>query len=220
MGKLFGCSMDYLLLEDCTDPLGKTAQPEKSNLIDEAKSFVRKQCRERKSRKMLFGMPLYHIAGNARGFFAVGVHAKGVIAIGVKARGILSLGVLSMGILSYGLLSLGLVSVGVFSLGLLSAGSISAGLISGGAISFGIVSFGAIAIGEFAVGALAIGKYIAVGDHARAMIALGDSYALGSVYQSVGRMASADLSQVKELLDANVPGYFGWAKELIKLFLG
>lgn len=221
MGRLFGCSMDYLLRDECTEPSGKAAaEPEKTSLVDEAKSFVKKQFRERKSEKLVFGMPLYHVARNAGGFFAVGVNAKGVIAIGMKARGILSLGVLSLGIFSYGLLSLGIASIGVFSLGLLSAGSISAGLISAGAISFGIVSFGAIAVGDFAVGALAIGRYIAVGDHARAMIAVGDTNAIGSVYQSVGGLSTADIPRVKELLDANVPGYLNWAKELIRLFLG
>ena len=62
-------------------------------------------------------------------------------------------------------------------LGLLSAGCFSIGVFATGAISLGIISLGAIAIGDFSVGALSIGKYFALGDNARAMIALGDTEA-------------------------------------------
>ena len=57
MGKLFECSMDYLLNEDITEKKG--LQPtEKESIWDKFK----KQLHERKSEKMIFGMPLYHIA--------------------------------------------------------------------------------------------------------------------------------------------------------------
>ena len=124
---------------------------------------------------------------------------------------------------------LGLFSLGLFALGILSAGCFSIGVFATGAISLGIISIGAIAIGDFSVGALSIGKYFALGDNARAMIAIGDSQAVGSVFQKSSEMISqnitvrtlteADITTVKNLLDTTVPSYLSWAKEIIKLFL-
>lgn len=216
MGKLFQCSMDYLLDEACTDISGKNTTKVVS-VLDSIHTTLKKQCRERKSEKVICGMPLYHIGRDARGFFAVGMKAKGVFAIGLRAQGIVSLGLLSFGIISIGLLSIGIIALGTLALGLLSVGSIALGLFAAGAISIGIVSFGALSIGAFSAGAMAIGKYIAIGDSARAMIAIGDTKAVGSVYMTLG---VPDISKVKELLDAEVPSYLWWAKEIFKLYIG
>lgn len=218
IAKLFDCSVDYLLKHDCTDKNGLKTEKEPS-AWEKFGQAVKAQIRERKSEKTVFGMPLYHIAKNARGFFAVGLNARGVFAVGVKSKGVVSLGLLSLGVLSIGLLSLGLLAFGIFSLGLLSVGSVALGMLSAGAISIGVVSFGALSIGQFSVGALAIGKYIAVGDHARAMIAVGFSGATGSVYQYVGSLQTADMGQVIELLEETAPKYLGWAKGIMKFFL-
>ncbi len=211
ISELFDCSLDYLLKDKVeTD---NRVQP------DDTVVLFRTRSRERKSEKTLFGMPLWHIGKNARGFIAIGINARGVIAIGVKARGIVSLGILSRGLISMGTLSLGLLSMGLFALGILAAGCFSFGAFATGAISFGIISIGAIAIGDFSVGALAIGKYFALGDHAQAMIALGDTEAAGNVFQKVGELTAGDRSAVKELLNTAVPSYFSWAKDIIKSFL-
>lgn len=214
MGKMFDCTMDYLLNEDITEKQS-TAQNEIQNLWYKFK----KQFHERKSETTVFGMPLYHIGRNAHGFFAVGFKAHGVISIGLMSRGIFSLGLLSIGIISIGLLSLGLISVGTFSLGLLAVGSIALGLFAAGAISVGIISFGALSVGCFSTGALAIGKYIAVGDHSYALIAIGKSVAQGDVYSHLGSPVTADISLIINWLDNNVPSLFGWAKELFKLYI-
>ena len=211
ISELFHCSLDYLLKE--------TEDAYNRNQYNEGSPFFGKRLRERKSEKTVWGMPLWHVGRNARGFVAVGFNAHGVIAAGFKAKGVVSLGLLSMGILSLGLLSLGLLSIGLFALGILSAGSISLGIFSAGSISFGIISLGAIAIGDFSVGALAVGKYFALGDNARAMIALGDSEAAGNVFQKVGELSTQDITSVKQALDTMVPPYLSWAKEIIKLFL-
>lgn len=217
LGKLFECSMDYLLNDEITEK--KSVSPEKAEtVLDKIRADIAARWREYKSEKTVFGMPLYHIGRDARGFFAVGLKARGVFAVGLRARGVVSLGLLSVGILSIGLLSLGLITLGMLSLGILSVGTIALGLFAAGAISIGIVSFGALAVGGFSAGALAIGEYIAVGDHARAMIAVGDSKAVGSAYQHLG-MLPADIPYMLEWLDANVPGYLSWAKEIFKLYL-
>ena len=214
LGKLFDCSMDYLLKEDVTEKQS-TVTKETEKIWDKFK----KQFHERKSEKMVCGMPLYHIGWNAHGFFAVGFKAKGVFSIGLMSRGIFSLGVLSLGIISIGLLSLGLIAAGTFSLGLFAVGSIALGLFAAGAISVGIVSFGALSVGCFSSGALAIGKYVAVGDHAHAMIAIGESVAEGSVYQHIGTLSSADMPLIVDWLDANIPLWLGWAKEMFKFYM-
>ena len=106
--------------------------------------------------------------------------------------------------LSLGMFSLGLLSIGLFALGILSAGC-------------------------FSVGALSIGKYFALGDNARGMIAIGDTQAVGRVFQksseliaqntAVSTLTEADITTVKNILDTIVPSYLSWAKEIIELFL-
>ncbi len=219
MGKLFDCSMDYLLNDEITDKTGVQTK-EAVSVVEQIRNAFKKQCRERKSEKMLCGMPLYHFGRDARGFFAIGVKAKGVFAIGFRATGVVSLGLLSIGILSIGLLSLGLIALGTLALGVVVAGSIALGLLAAGAISIGIVSFGALSVGQFSAGALALGNYVAVGDNARAMIAIGDTEAVGSVYQHLGDLATADKAFVRSWLDANVPAWLSWAKAIFKLFIG
>ena len=214
MGKIFECSMDYLLNDDITEKQG-TQPTEKESFWD----MVKKQFHERKSEKMIFGMPLYHIGKNAYGFFAVGLKARGVFSIGLMSKGIFSLGLLSLGVISLGILSLGLISIGVLSLGLLAVGSIALGLFAAGAVSVGLVSFGALSVGCFSTGALAVGKYAAVGDHAYGMIAIGKTVSEGSVYSHIGDLTTADIPSVIEWLDANVPSWLGWAKGIFKLFI-
>lgn len=215
MGDLFHCSMDYLLKEECTDPSGQTAQ-RRSLSFGEIREAL---CRERKSERTVWGMPLYHVGRNAHGFFAVGLRARGVISVGLFARGIVSAGLLSIGLLSFGVLSLGLISLGALSVALLAVGSVAVGMFAVGAISLGVVSVGSLAIGEFSLGALAIGKYLAVGDHARAMIAVGTREAVGDVYQHVGALRSADVFKIRSLLDANVPPYLSWAKAIARIVI-
>lgn len=211
MSELFNCSLDYLLKDtEETDNMRQTGE--------QSPSFKR-HLRERKSEKTVWGMPLWHIGRDARGFIAVGLHARGVIAVGLKAKGIVSLGMMSTGVLSLGMFSLGLLSLGLFALGILSGGCFSIGVCAAGAISLGIISFGAIAVGDFSVGALAVGKYFALGDNARAMIALGGTEAEGNIFQKIGELSTQDIAAVKQSLDTLVPAYLSWAKEISKLFL-
>ena len=213
ISELFHCSLDYLLKDEMdTDGIYNSR---KGMFIYRYGTTLP----ERKSKKMVWGMPLWHIGKNARGFIAVGLNAKGVIAFGLMARGVVSLGLLSMGVLSFGLLSLGAISLGMLALGILSAGSICAGIFTAGAISLGIVSLGAMAVGDFSVGALAIGKYFAMGDSAQAMIAIGDTEATGSIFQKTGDLTKEDVVAVKRALDMVVPSYLSWAKGIVGHFL-
>ena len=197
LGELYGCSMDYLLKD------GETAFVPKSTVF----SF------ERVSKKRIRGLPHWHIN------IGFGRTAKGIIALGLTAKGIISLGLFSFGIISFGIFALGLLAFGSVAAGILSFGAISCGIIALGAVSIGVVSIGALSVGLFSVGASANGKFFAMGDYAAAQIALGDTKAVGSVYQKLGSLTAQDIADVKGLLDANVPSYLSWAKELIKIFI-
>lgn len=206
LGELYKCSMDYLLKDEDSEPTS----------IPKSKTFTLNFANpnfERVSKKNFHGLPLWHIN------IGYGRTAKGIIAVGLSAKGVISIGLLSLGIISFGVLSVGILALGVLAIGLLSAGAISTGVIAFGAISIGIVSIGALSVGYFSVGASATGKYFAMGDHARALIALGNTKANGSLYQKLGEYTVQDISDVKELLDVNVPPYFSWAKEFIELFI-
>lgn len=211
ISELFDCSLDYLMKD--------SIESDTTTQINSESGIFKKGIRERKSEKMLWGMPLWHIGRNARGVVALGLNADGIIAVGLKARGIVSLGLLSVGLISFGLLSVGLISAGMLAIGILSAGSFSIGVLTTGAICAGIISIGAVSVGKFSVGALAIGEYFAIGDRAQAMIAIGDTKAMGSIFQKVGTLSAVEIANVKGLLDTIVPTYFSWAKEFIKLFL-
>ena len=214
ISELFDCSLDYLLKDAMeSDPKVREPRP------DDAVFVPRKVFHEKKSEKTVRGVPLWHIGKRAKGVLAIGLNARGIIAIGLKAQGVVALGLFSLGFISFGWLSLGLLSFGLFALGILSAGCFAVGILTAGAICLGVLSFGAIAVGDFSIGALAIGKYAAIGDQASAMIALGDTHASGSVYQQIGDLTAQEISSVKRLLDANVPSYLAWAKEMFKLFL-
>lgn len=199
LGELYGCSMDYLLKDEADG----------SAFAPKPRAFVF----EKKSKKSFHGLPLWHVN------IGLGRTAKGIIAVGLSARGVVSVGLLSLGIFSFGVFALGFLALGSFAVGLLSVGAISCGIIALGAISIGVVSIGALSFGFFSIGASANGKFFAMGDHASAMIALGDTKAAGSVFQKLGRLTAQEVADVKELLDVNVPSYLYWAKELIKLFI-
>ena len=129
---------------------------------------------EYKSKRTLFGLPLVHINGKWGGT------AKGVVAVGFKPCGVVSVGFLSMGVLSAGCLSLGAVSLGALALGVLALGAVSVGLLLAlGAVAAGFVAYGAAAFGGFAAGAFACAKYVAVGDHACALIPIAKTFAWG-----------------------------------------
>ncbi|MGN0692324.1 MAG: helix-turn-helix domain-containing protein [Oscillospiraceae bacterium] len=208
MCRLFGCTTDYLLL-DGEDTLSD--EKSESEPREDIQGGIRFSVylRERKSNRTLWGMPLWHIGRNA----------KGIIAVGLRARGIISVGLVSVGVLSFGMLSLGILSFGLLAVGLLSAGCFSVGAFAAGAISFGIISLGAVAVGDFSIGALALGKYVAVGDNARAMIALGDSEAAGSIFQKTGELSEQEISTVKALIDEAVPSYLSPFRDIIKMLL-
>ena len=213
IGELYHCSLDYLLKDDIED---EHANVNITNEVDNKRGSFTLNLKsfyfERKSTKTIHGIPLWHIN------IGLGRTAKGIIAIGFCARGVISIGYFSLGLLSFGLLSLGLISLGVFALGLIAAGTISAGVIALGAICCGVLAIGAVAIGEFSIGALAVGNYFAMGDHAYALIAIGKTKAVGTLFQA-NKVTAANRDEIVSLLRANVPKIFSWLITFIKPLL-
>ena len=204
LGELYGCSMDYLLMDDLSEVHSTAATPHKFNL----KSLYF----ERKSTTTIRGVPLWHIN------IGLGRTANGIIAIGLVSKGIISVGVVSLGIVSLGVFAIGLLALGTLALGLLSLGAITVGVIALGAISVGCLSIGALAIGQFSVGALSVGQYLAIGDNAQAAIAIGKTEAIGTLFEA-NAITPENRQTVINLLDTNVPTVFKWLAELAKLFI-
>lgn len=212
MSDLFNCSLDYLLKD--AEETDYKSQPDKDTV------FPRKRIRERKSEKIVLGMPLWHIGRNARGFVAVGLNARGIIAVGLaSSRNRIPWNVIHRCVIAWNDVSWLAFTWSVCYWWIIRRLHFDRSICDPGAISLGIISIGAIAKGNFSVGALAIGKYFALGDNAQAMIAIGDTEATGTVFQKIGELSSQDTMAVNHSLDTVVPAYFSWAKEIIKLFL-
>ncbi|NFN87084.1 helix-turn-helix transcriptional regulator [Clostridium sporogenes] len=165
---------------------------------------------EYKSKKTLFGLPLVHI-NIGRGF----KKAKGIISIGNISYGMISLGFISFGILSCGLMSIGLITLAILSIGLLLAvGVMSAGIFSIGAISIGIFSLGAVSIGKYAFGAVAIASDIAIGDYAKANIAIGNKV------KGINTISlDTSVVDIKNLIKQEYPNLSKWIMDIINFFI-
>jgi transcriptional regulator with XRE-family HTH domain len=200
---LYDVTMDSLLRQECCEkPSAQTGRKHLSGLHYEFKS-----------KKRIFGMPLVHV-NIGLGFYV----AKGFISIGMISMGIVSISLISLGVLALGVVGIGAAALGAFALGLLLAvGAIALGTVAIGAIAVGFFTIGAVSIGYFSFGALSIAKYLAVGDNARAMIAIGRTKAAGTyTFQNTN-----DLETIFKLIDTEVPHFWSlfisWAKHLLQL---
>lgn len=210
ISEIFSCTLDDLVRDKAAEPTAaKEEEPKQEPLI-------RRIFRERKSKKTVHGIPLWHFGLHARGIIAIGPEACGVLAIGFLARGVFPLGLAALGLFPFGVLSAGLTAYGCFALGIIAMGAVCAGIISGGAISLGVLSFGAIAVGDFSAGALAIGKYAAVGDHARAMVAIGQSEANGELLSFIGELSPQQNQMIHACLQEQVPALLRWAQRIFQ----
>lgn len=204
LGRLYHCSMDYLLMDEVQEPAKETVTVHKIDF-----SAI---CYERVSKRKIGSLPLWHIN------IGYGRVAKGVFAMGLAARGIFSMGLVSLGVVSFGILSVGLLALGCLTLGLLSVGAISVGVVALGAIAVGIFALGAMAIGLFSVGALAIGGYAAYGDAASAAVAIGRTEVYGTLFQSTG-LDGEEYQMVMQHLNEQVPWYLSAFKKLFLMLL-
>ena len=205
LGDLYGCSMDYLLKDDVTEPHGTSLAPERTRYLPRNWSF------EWKSQRTLWGLPLVHVN------FGFGRTAKGIVAIGLVAKGLCSLGIFSMGIASLGVFSLGLLALGACSIGGLAAGALALGILAFGGVCMGVIAAGGVAVGLFAAGGVAVGKYLAVGDYAFGDIAMGISH-MSARRIGVAPFDGEDLEEASQYLNRIVPWWLSWAKRLVQMF--
>jgi hypothetical protein len=114
-----------------------------------------------RSRIVLFGLPLVHIAlgphedeayGKARGIIAIGDSARGWLAIGGCAFGIIAVGGLAVGVFAIGGLAVGLLALGGGAIGGAVMGGGAAGAVASGGGAIGYVATGGGAAGYYARG--------------------------------------------------------------------
>lgn len=167
---------------------------------------------ERVSRHKLGSLPLWHIN------VGPGRTARGVVALGLRARGVVAVGLLAQGVIAAGVFPLGGIALGAIALGLVALGAVAVGVVALGAIALGALAIGALAVGDFAVGALALGRYAALGDHARADVAIGFTRAAGGAFEAVGALSAAAREEALRALAAT-PWHLGWARAIFELFI-
>lgn len=199
LSDMYGCSLDYLIKDKQEE-----AQPASGISVRLTNIYY-----ERKSARTVRGVPLWHIN------LGVGRSAHGIFALGLAARGVFSCGIFSLGIFSCGVLSLGLLAFGSFALGLIALGAIAIGLLAVGGVAVGAMAIGGSAIGLVSVGGAAVAKYAAVGDHARAQVAVGITEAFGE-FTHIGEYSIQDYSEIMNRIDEVVPVWLSWAREIIK----
>ena len=99
LGDVFDCSMDYLLKDEVEErrPISTSVEREEvstEEIVDSIFRRVTSVSLERKSKRTLFGMPLWHVGKDAKGviaighYFAYGDQAYAMFAVGeTKAVG-------------------------------------------------------------------------------------------------------------------------------------
>ena len=140
LSTLFNCSLDYLLRDAPREAAAAPTAPQQAEAAPDAAGgrfvvTVPYPCYERKSRRQLFGMPLYHVN------IGPGRVAKGFFAVGLIARGVVSVGLISIGFVSVGLISIGLLALGLDAVGLIAMGGVAIGAVALGAAALGPAVF-------------------------------------------------------------------------------
>jgi hypothetical protein len=105
---------------------------------------------EYKSKKMVFGIPLVHLAYGFNPETGRMRVAKGFFAAGNIAIGVFAFGGIAFGGVAFGGVSIALAAIGGVALGILM------GL---GGMATGCIAFGGMAIGYYAVGGMAVGVH-------------------------------------------------------------
>ncbi len=113
---------------------------------------------EYRSKRMLWGLPLLHIAEGYDPNTGAPREAKGIIAYGSSAKGIFVVGGRATGVFAFGGLAIGFVAFGGLSLGLIGFGGlVVAALFAYGGVTFAPFSLGGVATGFYVDGGLRTG---------------------------------------------------------------
>ena len=206
LSSFFNVTVDSLLKEE------QTALPAEDVPL---KEYTRPRWHyERKSKKKLLGLPLFHINIGAGGY-----GAKGIIAIGNAAVGLVSIGLCSVGLVSIGLVSIGLfLSLGMLVVGGIALGSIAVGIMAFGGIAVGILAAGGLAVGTYSIGGCAVASRIAIGGYAQGHIAIGDTAAgVKTLLLNDGKFSSISKEQVEQIIRGEYPEMKDW---FVRFFSG
>ena len=212
---LFSVSVDYLLKGEMVEE--KNGEEEKEVFHLPYSSLSR--MKERHSEKTLWGLPLWSVGRNAKGFFALGFRSEGIFSLGFFSKGVFSLGCLTLGGISVGMASLGLLSLGAFSGGIISFGAVSLALMASvGAISISPLSIGSLSLGEISIGAFSRGRFFAYGDDAKALVALASTKAEGT-WAELLPLPSSKAEALFLTLKDNIPSRLSWTMGMVKNLL-
>ena len=210
---LFSVSVDYLLKGE------KVEERKEEEKIFSLSFSPLSRMKERHSEKTLWGLPLWSVGRNAKGFFALGFRSEGIFSLGFFSKGVFSLGCLTLGGISVGMASLGLLSLGAFSGGIISFGAVSLALMASvGAISISPLSIGSLSLGEIIIGAFSRGRFFAYGDDAKALVALASTKAEGT-WAELLPLPSSKAEALYLTLKDNIPSRLSWTMGIVKNLL-
>ena len=212
---LFSVSVDYLLKGEMVEE--KNGEEEK---VFHLPYSSLSRMKERHSEKTLWGLPLWSVGRNAKGFFALGFRSEGIFSLGFFSKGVFSLGCFTLGGISVGMASLGLLSLGAFSGGIISFGAVSLAIMASvGAISISPLSIGSLSLGEISIGAFSRGRFFAYGDDAKALVALASTKAEGT-WAELLPLPSSKAEALYLTLKDNIPSRLSWTMGIVKNLLG
>ncbi len=120
---------------------------------------------DRRSKRTLFGLPLWHVATGIDPATERPRTARGIIAIGDRAQGVVAIGGVAMGGFAFGGVSIGLVSWGGVAVGLFAMGGVGIALLAAFAgLAIAPVALGGMACGWYAYGGQGLGVHLASAD--------------------------------------------------------
>jgi len=116
---------------------------------------------DRRSKRTLFGLPLWHVATGVDPGTGRMRTARGIVAIGDRAQGVVAIGGVAMGGFAFGGFSIGVVSIGGFSAGLFVMGGFGLALIAAFAgFAMAPIALGGVAVGWYASGGQGFGAHV------------------------------------------------------------
>ena len=121
---------------------------------------------EYKSNRIIFGLPLLHVAHGLDPQTGKPREARGIIAIGGVATGWLAFGGRAYGGVAFGGIAVGGIAIGGIALGMFSLGGLTlALLVAFGGMAIAPIAFGGLAVGYLAIGGQACGANVFDGQH-------------------------------------------------------
>ena len=116
--------------------------------------------KEYRSKMMLFGVPLLHVAMGFDPATGKKRIAKGIIAIGDVAIGGIAMGGVAAGGLCFGGCTFGVIGIGGLAVALAAVGGLALGGFAFGGMAVGGVAVGGLSVGLYAYGGLGIGVHV------------------------------------------------------------